>query len=161
MNIFVLSSDPKQCAEFHCDKHVIKMILESAQMLSTVSQLHGGSAGYKITHQNHPCTKWVSESLSNWHWLQELTTHLNNEYKYRYDKNINHKSHDVAKTLITPNLPDIELTPFAQAMPDKYKNQNVTTAYRSYYINEKSNILTWRKREVPHWIKTIHPELYY
>ncbi len=153
MNIFVLDKDPKVCATMHCDKHVVKMILESAQMICTTHhQCHNDNLSYNIpykqTHVNHPCNRWLRDSLGNYLWLVNLTKHLNNEYKYRYDKNINHKSHDVAKTLITPNLPDIELTPFAQAMPNKYKNQNVTTAYRSYYINEKSNILIGNKR---HW----------
>ena len=152
MNIFILDKEVEKCAEYHCDKHVIKMILESAQMLSAVVRLNGHDIGYKLTHKNHPCTIWARESLSNYNWLVRLTRLLNYEYRYRYDKDINHKSYDLVKTLPIPDLPDIGLTPFAQAMPDQYKNKNAVKAYRDYYINEKSSFLTWTKRKKPKWI---------
>mgnify|MGYP003304916960 FL=1 len=152
MNIFVLDEKVEKCAEYHCDKHVIKMILESAQMLSAVVRLNGHDIGYKLTHKNHPCTIWARESLSNYNWLVRLTRLLNYEYRYRYDKDINHKSYDLVKTLPIPDLPDIGLTPFAQAMPEQYKNKNAVKAYRDYYINEKSSFLTWTKRKKPKWI---------
>ena len=153
MNIFVLDEKVEKCAEYHCDKHVIKMILESAQMLSAVVRLNGHDIGYKLTHKNHPCTIWARESLSNYNWLVRLTRLLNYEYRYRYDKDINHKSYDLVKTLPIPDLPDIGLTPFAQAMPDQYKNKNAVKAYRDYYINEKSKFLTWTNRKTPIWYK--------
>ena len=86
MNIFVLDNDINICAKYHCDKHVIKMILESAQMLSSVVRLNGHDIGYKLTHQNHPCTIWARKSLSNYLWLFQLTDSLNSEYRYRYSK---------------------------------------------------------------------------
>ena len=152
MNIFILDKEVEKCAEYHCDKHVIKMILESAQMLSAVVRLNGHDIGYKLTHKNHPCTIWARESLSNYNWLVRLTRLLNYEYRYRYDKDINHKSYDLVKTLPIPDLPDIGLTPFAQAMPEQYKNKNAVKAYRDYYINEKSSFLTWTKRKKPTWM---------
>ena len=153
MNIFVLDQNIRKCAEYHCDKHVIKMILESAQMLSSVVRIQGHDIGYKLTHKNHPCTIWARESLSNYLWLLQLTEDLNSEYRYRYNKEVNHKSYDMVKTLPIPNLPAIGLTPFAQAMPEQYKNKNTVQAYRSYYLNEKSNILQWTKREPPFFYK--------
>ena len=153
MNIFILDKEVEKCAEYHCDKHVIKMILESAQMLSAVVRLNGHDIGYKLTHKNHPCTKWARESLSNYNWLVRLTRLLNYEYRYRYDKDINHKSYDLVRTLPTPKISDIGLTPFAQAMPDQYKNKNAVKAYRDYYINEKSSFLTWTKRKTPNWYR--------
>ena len=152
MNIFILDKEVEKCAEYHCDKHVIKMILESAQMLSAVVRLNGHDIGYKLTHKNHPCTIWARESLSNYNWLVRLTRLLNYEYRYRYDKDVNHISYDLVKTLPIPDLPDIGLTPFAQAMPEQYKNKNAVKAYRDYYINEKSSFLTWTKRKKPKWI---------
>ena len=152
VNIFILDENPKTCAKYHCDKHVIKMILESAQMLSTVSRLNGGEAGYKPTHKNHPCTKWAGQSLTNWFWLQTLTKHLNEEYIYRYNKEENHKSYEVAQTLVVPNIPVLGLTKFAQAMPDQYKNSNPVTAYRNYYLKEKTDLLYWKNRPTPKWV---------
>jgi hypothetical protein len=152
VNIFILDEDPETCARYHCDKHVVKMILESAQMLSTISRLNGGGeVGYKPTHKNHPCTKWVGQSLTNWFWLQKLTEYLNQEYIHRYNKEENHKSYDVAKKLIVPNLPVLGLTPFAQAMPDQYKNADTVTAYRTYYLQEKTKLLQWKNRLTPEW----------
>lgn len=153
MNIFILDTDIKKCAESHCDKHVIKMILESVQMLSTVCRQSGLDIGYKPTHAHHPCTIWANKSLSNWVWLRHLTAYLNEEYRYRYNKKQNHKSYDLANTLPLPNIPDIGLTPFAQAMPDQYKNKNAVTAYRKYYLNEKFNLLKWTKRIPPKWVE--------
>lgn len=151
MNIFVLDNDVAKCAEYHCDKHVVKMILESAQILSTVCRQSGLDVGYKPTHSHHPCTIWASESLDNWIWLRNLTALLNAEYKYRYEKSNNHKSYDLVATLPLPNIPDIGLTPFAQAMPDKYKHDDAVVAYRNYYVNEKSDFLKWTKRGAPLW----------
>jgi hypothetical protein len=79
MNIFVLDSNFKKCDQFHCDKKVVKMILEYAQILSTVLRLNGIDYGYKKTHANHPCTLWIGKSLCNWKWLRELAKALNTE----------------------------------------------------------------------------------
>lgn len=147
MNIFVLDETPRTCAQYHCDKHVIKMILEHTQMLSTVS-----GHGYKPTHKNHPCTKWVSQSLDNYLWLVELTSELNKEWQFRFGHTRNHKSYDVMLSLPIPNLPKIGLTPFVQAMPDHCKDKNAIIAYQKYYILEKSNILNYTKREKPSFL---------
>ena len=153
MNIFVLDNDIEKCAQYHCDKHVVKMILESAQMLSAALRLNGINQGYQVTHKNHPCTKWTRESLSNWNWLQSLATVLNHEYKFRFDRQTNHKSYDLIKTLPIPQIKDYGLTPFAQAMPSQYKNENPIAAYRDFYCGEKKNLLFWTKRMKPEWVK--------
>jgi len=153
MNIFVLDSDLKKCAAYHVDKHVIKMILEYGQLLSTtVRMTTEHDIGYKITHKNHPCTVWARESLSNWKWLRELSEKLNDEYKFRYNKSVNHKSYDMIKTLPLPNIPDMGLTPFAMAMPTYCKSENPIDSYRKYYNMEKQSIHTWKNRETPEWI---------
>ena len=138
MNIFVLDKDPKVCATMHCDKHVVKMILESAQMICTTHhQCYNNNLSYDIpykqTHVNHPCNRWLRDSLGNYLWLVNLTKHLNNEYKYRYDKNINHKSYDAIKDLPLPNIPNVGMTRWARAMPDNCKVGNdVIASYRKY-----------------------------
>ena len=154
MNVFVLDNDIEKCAQYHCDKHVVKMILESAQMLSATLRLNGVDQGYQVTHKNHPCTKWTRESLSNWKWLKKLVTALNQEYKFRFERQINHKSYNLIKALPIPEIKDRGLTPFAQAMPNEYKNKNPIKAYRDFYCSEKKNILFWTKRMKPEWIKT-------
>jgi hypothetical protein len=116
--------------------------------------MSGIESGYKVTHKNHPCTKWARESFSNWMWLRNLVYALNKEYRYRYDKSFaNHKSFDVAIKLSYPDIEDKGLTPFALAMPEQYQNpSDPVSSYRNYYINEKRHLFHWKKREVPSWI---------
>jgi len=158
MNIFILDLDPKLCAMYHCDKHVIKMILEHAQMLCTAHNLSGSTTPYKTTHKNHPCSIWVRESLENYNWLVEMTHYLNEEYKSRYNKKVNHKSYDLLLSLKKPDfLPKIGITTIALAMPDKYKiENNPVESYRNYYIGEKQAFATWKNFNThPDWFKNI------
>ena len=122
MNIFVLDHDPKVAAQMHCDKHIVKMIIEVAQMLCTVGRQNGFETPYRSTHARHPCTLWAGESKSNWNWLIEHGIEMGEEYTRRYGRV--HKSSEViqwcANNDIGPNE-DKGLTPFAKAMPDEYK----------------------------------------
>jgi len=128
------------------------MILESTQMLCTVLHLNGMPAPYKKTHATHPCTVWANKSRENWLWLKEFALKLNEEYKYRYGKTTDHKSAAIVKTLPTPPLPSIGLTPFAKAMPDDLKKiSDPIEAYREYYIREKRHIAKWTNRPTPYW----------
>jgi len=146
MNIFVLHHNPDIAAKMHCDKHVVKMILESVQMLSTIC-----GEGYKPTNQNHPCTKWARESKQNFRWLSILVVALHKEWKYRFDHTRNHKSYDLFLTLqlidISESLPGIGLTPFAQAMPEYLQSDDAVESYRNYYKTEKAHLLKFTKRE--------------
>lgn len=152
MNIFILDNDIKKCARYHVDKHINKMILESAQILCTVLHTTGMDAPYRKTHVNHPCTKWARESLDNWLWLKDLALELNKEFKFRYGKSVDHKSATVIMSLPTPKLPSKGMTPFAKAMPDRLQLiENPVEAYRQYYIEEKNHIAVWTKRTQPDW----------
>jgi len=152
MNIFILDLNPILCAQYHVDKHIVKMPTESAQMLSTVVRLSGIDIGYKIGYKNHPCTKWVAESLSNWIWLKDLAFHLNEEWKYRYNHTYDHKAYSVIKTLPKPNIPDIGITPFALCVDVDSKNiTDPVLSYRNYYNTTKTHLYSWKKREVPYW----------
>ena len=91
MNLFILSTDPKECAEYMIDKHVVKIILEAVQMLSTAIQLVDPEMAalvpvslYKISHRNHPVSVWVRESLDNYLWTLALVRAMHEEWKYRY-----------------------------------------------------------------------------
>ncbi|MGL5232181.1 MAG: pyrimidine dimer DNA glycosylase/endonuclease V, partial [Fusobacteriaceae bacterium] len=104
MNIFILHNNAEENAKLYCNSHVVKMILESVQILCSVSHMKGIPAPYKLTHENHPCTKWVAQSEAHWDMLVNIVEALNNEYKYRYDKDINHKSYDVMRGLEKPKF---------------------------------------------------------
>jgi hypothetical protein len=152
MNIFVLDRDIGKCARYHADQHVIKMILESAQMLCTVVNNNGGTSPYKSTHERHPCTRWVGISLSNWLWLRRLALALNTEYRYRFNASSDHGSAQVVRSLRPPEIVDCGLTEFVQAMPDQYKvPRDAVEAYRRFYIGEKARFATWTRRRPPRW----------
>ena len=152
MNIFILDLDTKKCAEYHCDKHVVKMILETAQLLCGVHWMLGNEAQYKLSHKNHPCAIWARECVENYIWLCDLGIELCKEYTYRYGKR--HKSQDVIEWCLI-NVPNLkvngDITPFALAMGDQYKTDTSVDSYRNYYIGAKSGIASWKNREVPEW----------
>ena len=154
MNIFVLDLDVKKCAEYHNDKHVVKMILETAQLLCGVHHMTHQvthQVPYKLSHKNHPCSIWARESLTNYLWLCELGLELSKEYTYRYGKR--HKSQDVIEWCLTnkPYICDKGFTEPAKAMPDKYKVKSVVESYRNYYNGDKVSFSKWKNREIPNW----------
>ena len=171
MNIFYLDNDPVKCAEMHVDKHVVKMILEYAQLLSTTHRVLDGvlvdgfsasgrkrktyvladnreSVLYSATHINHPSAAWVRQSAMNYRWLYTLLVALCKEYTYRYGKIHKCESSGLVNHLqITPkninyNLNFTEPTP---AMPDTCKVPGDSLkSYRNYYIMEKSRMWSWK-----------------
>jgi hypothetical protein len=161
MNIFVLDLNPELAARYHSDKHVVKMIVESAQILCTVLNKKGiKETPYKPTHQNHPCVLWAEKSYENFCWLTELLRALLIEYTFRYHKA--HKTLDVYEwidgfinnTIKELNWKGKGLTPFALAMPDEYKIPNDTVeSYRQYYLKAKKDICKWKNGDIPEWWK--------
>ena len=150
MNIFVLHHNPTIAAQMQCDKHVVKMILETAQMLCTVAHEHSFNAPYKATHKKHPCTLWAAQSKENWNWLIKHGLGLCAEYTKRYGRVHKSQQHIEWCQTLPIELTDTGLTQFAQAMPIEYKNPCAVTAYRAYYHGEKAKFATW-KTEAPHW----------
>lgn len=152
MNIFVLDHDPEIAATMMCDKHVVKMILETAQMMCTVVASYGHNTPYRPTHAKHPCTVWAGQSRSNWNWLVDHGMALCDEYTRRYGKV--HKSQRIIEWCAMQHidLPEIPQTPFAQAMPNQYKNECVVTAYRAYYHGEKAHFAKWSTQAPTWWL---------
>ena len=174
MNIFYLDKCPVKSAEMSCDKHVVKMILESAQLLCTVHRVSDGTEYYDKTangrrikrwkHPNsnyektlykagwlkHPSTEWLFESVFNYDWLYQHMMALNEEYKKRYNHTEDHiaiqKLGDILK------LPPLKFknvfkapTDIKPAMPDYCKGKgDAVASYRKYYIMEKRRFATWK-----------------
>ena len=176
MNIFELHEDPIQCSIMHCDKHVVKMPTEYAQMLSTAHRLIDGEmyigkskTGRNVkrwklnddrenniflaAHTKHPDTVWVMETKSNYMKLFNLYKALLEEYTYRYGKI--HGSSKPMKWLQRPpnNIKDSGLTSLPHCMPEYCKTNNVISAYKNYYIKEKVRFATWKNRSVPLWFQ--------
>lgn len=175
MNIFYINDDPTVAAQEHIDTHVVKMILESSQLLCTAHRVLDGEKReylvdgkkktsfvlsdqtkenqlYKITHINHPCSIWCRQSINNYIWLYKLFISLCDEYRFRYEKI--HKCDLLFRDMLKSppeNIPTTPRTPHAQAMPDTYRSSDATVAYRNYYIGEKSRFAKWTKRVPPAW----------
>ena len=152
MNIFYLHTEPKLCAQYHVDKHVAKMILETAQLLSTAHWLTGGEGPYRMTHKNHPSTIWTRSNTSNYKWLCKLGMELCKEYTHRYDKIHKTQKHLEWLSSNIPNIPDGEFTPPTLAMPDVFMCDDNLLAYRKYYTYGKKHLHSWKKREQPKFI---------
>lgn len=163
MNIFFVDLDPYEAAKQLVDKHVVKMIVESAQMLSTAHRIldgdeklvlhdHRNDILYKATHKNHPSAVWARTSVQNYLWLVDHMDGLLQEYTYRYEKT--HKTSRLMYPLQSPpyNLRDWDMTPAPSCMPDEFKIGGLVDNYRAYYSTAKSHIHSWKKREVPEWI---------
>lgn len=179
MNIFFLSPSPLQSAVWMCDSHVVKMIVESAQLLSTahrildgVEQVGVSSTGrktkgwvlpdsreqimYKTTHSNHPCAIWCRTSIENYTWLVEHFFALCDEYTYRYGKT--HKCYGMGYALQSPplNLKAYDWTTPPSCMPEQYiLSDNPVENYRQYYREGKKHILKWKNRPQPDWIEEV------
>jgi len=160
MNIFFLSAIAREAAVMACDKHVVKMILESTQMLYTAHHVAGGPlyacpyTPYKIAHKNHPSSVWARSSLENYNWLCELALAYCEEYRFRYG---DYKEHACEKHLnwLYENPPNIESLGFwdpPQCMPDPYKSDDCIEAYRNYYIGDKLGFAKYTNREIPYWL---------
>ena len=143
MNIFYLSRATSVCAEMHCDVHVNKMILETAQLLSTAHHELGSTAPYKTTHKNHPSAVWARSGFWQYNWLYGLLEALSEEYTKRYGRV--HKTWErCSEALREPpeDIPNIEWTDPPQCMPNECKDKNTVVAYRNYYAQKN---LDWIK----------------
>ena len=170
MNIFYLDKNPEKAAQYYHDKHVVKMIIETAQILCNALRHYGFDENwmYKMTHKNHPCVLWAID-WNNFNWLCKLGFALSKEYTYRYDKK--HKSNNIIKLCYNIMiLQSLKLTNSHTdpplAIPEKYRENDSIKSYRNYYLFEKKfwvkkdketkKIIrkypnTWTKRGKPFW----------
>jgi len=177
MNIFRLHDDPTVSAEMMCDKHVVKMVTEYGQLLSTAHRILDGEqyldrtkngskikrwrlAGdaqerllYKASHVNHPSNIWCRENDKNYRWLYKHFKACSKEYEYRYGRV--HKTYTDLGSMLWFAPKNIKLTAYEsvmpQCMPDECKKDNVVEGYRNYYRTEKQYFAKWTKRETPTW----------
>ena len=159
MNIFVLSKDPMAAAMMLCDKHISKMVVESAQMLSTAHRIADGDVHpdlYKITHKNHPCTRWVMESKQNYKWLYYHFYGISKEFEFRRKKQ--HLTFVKLGNILAnepKNIPDGPRTEFVQAFkayPECMIEGDAVQSYRNYYHMKSFAKWEWG-REAPYWWK--------
>jgi hypothetical protein len=173
MNLFFLDIDPKKCAEYHCDKHVVKMILELVQMMytahNTLKTENLPIDSYRSFNPKHPTCVWIMSCEENYRYANEVATHLCEEYTFRYDKI--HKCEKHVKwlsiniplfkgpfeyrpgTVLSYNakLQALNCTPVPLAMYDDVKYPDTFKSYRMYYIVHKRRFARWTKRYEPWW----------
>ena len=167
MNIFLLDENLELCAQYHCDKHVVKMIIEYAQLLSTSHRILDSSnkyselsknnriverfalddeslnfSLYKASHVMHPCGVWIRECAGNYNYLYKLFVYLHEEFVYRYSKihSTFAKLGEILKTLpqkIDQNI-EVNYSSIPLCMPDEYKTDSYVQSYRNFYIYGKS-----------------------
>lgn len=145
MNIFVLDRDPIKSAQLQKDRHVIKMCLESCQLLCNC--FDQDEVPYKRTHYNHPCSVWARESEGNFNWLKQHAIALCEEYTFRYGKI--HKCRQVIDSLPKFVCDKKEMTKFALAIPEQYRGEDEVNSYINYYRSEKLINSFWKNREIP------------
>jgi hypothetical protein len=187
MNIFVLDKDPIRAAQLQCDKHVVKMIVESAQLLSTAHRMLDGKLEtrlsksgrkqkyyaldasvedvyYRACHHNHPSNVWARESDTNYNWLYRHFVALCDEYKYRYGK-VHATDTKLRDALATPprNIPVTSETPFKLAMgsnPECIDNNDPIGSYRKFYQTKQDRFkMVWTKRTTPEWFNVKSGEM--
>lgn len=155
INLFYLDECFKKSAEYHVDKHVVKIILEATQVLSTTNNLIGSGGPYKTTHKNHPICIWARSSLDNYMWVTSYGLYLCEEYTYRFKKT--HKCESLIKYMRynRPNFDARDLTEHPKCMPDYCKVDCPIESYRNYYNNEKRDLFKWSGRPLPYWIQSV------
>ena len=178
MNIFYLHNDPKICAELHVDKHVVKMIVEYAQLLSTAKRMIDGvkyqalsktgrkvqryrlpnpneeAIIYKAVHYHHPSAVWCRETKEQYQWLYSLFKYLGHEYTHRYGKV---HSTNVKLNQILERVPNNigtgwrEPPPAMSHYPQCIVPGDSIQSYHNYYIEAKAYFAKWTKRDTPEW----------
>jgi hypothetical protein len=155
MNIFAIHSNPFISGSYLVDKHIVKMPLETAQMLCSTHTLvnSGIKAPYLPSHLKHPCNLWLTESEENYDWLIYHGISLCFEYSERYGR-----VHSCLQVILwaeenRPKLPKKSITPFAIAMPDVYKiSDNPVECYREYYAKGKKHLHAWKNNRKPDFV---------
>jgi hypothetical protein len=162
MNIFILDEHPVKAAEYYCDKHIPKMCVELYQQLGSAVIRHGATSDQmpltskgtplKGGYHNHPCTRWCGDSRINFMWASTHAIALCLQYNIRYNKIHACEAGIRHLTNMQHTIKGEQITPFALAMPEKYKSHDAVYSYRQYYIHEKKNFAKWDKiKNVPDW----------
>ena len=171
MNIFVLHTNPVKAARMMCDKHIPKMVVESAQMMASALRRHGAADAimpiakttgrpYRGGYHHHPCTVWAGDTRANYEWLTMHGIALGVHYTVRFGK-IHACSEAIQQMRHHASLiPTGPLTEFAQAMPDEFKVEgNAVLAYRRYYSSDKRRFASWTKgTPAPSWWDTLEED---
>jgi len=157
MNLFYTHEDPQLAAQSQCDKHVVKMILETSQMLSTAHRLSETPQSpfvYNVTHANHPSTKWLRSSQVAYQWGLDHLQALFAEYTYRYGKVHKTQREKLRYLKVVPqDLPQLPFEAPPMCMYDECRGIDTVEAYRTYYRTRRNEIqMNWTKREAPQWL---------
>lgn len=161
MNIFVSDEDPVLAAKNLDDRRLVKMVLETGQLLSSALYRLGcwHEHLYRPTHLNHPCTVWTSKSRGNFDWLVRHGHGLNDEYSRRFRYGIGyHKSLRVivgaSETMKRCQLDVVDMTPFKNCTTVSDPDLTIVERYRQYLKlkwEADGPLARWTKSSRPEW----------
>lgn len=163
MQIFYLDTNLKHSVRYHVNKHVVKMPIESAQVLCTVLRERGeADMSYKSVYRNHPITRWADSNMLNFHWLNLYGLALCKEYRYRWNRV--HATESVLANIyqFTMHYGGIGSTFYNEppmCVSARFKVLSLVNAYRAYYLATKSRLFEWSRRPTPYWINEIDPAI--
>ena len=173
MNLFVLDEDPVIAAKYHADKHIVKQVLETFQMMGSAVIRHGATSDQmpltskgtplKGGYHNHPVTRWVGENQENFHWSSIFGIALCAEYTFRYNKEHSCQKGILHLAKMLNLLPNSPMTEFAVAISDiqkcrqhpSFDSLSVVEKYRLYYNYDKAHFCKWTRRETPNWFSPV------
>lgn len=180
MNIFFLDKTIEDCVQMHVDKHVVKMVTEYCQIMSTAHRVLDGEQYIaisavgrrtkafrmrsdiddelmnKMTHMNHPSAVWARSNRSCYEYLHKLTVALCKEHTHRYGTIRSCITSGLLDRLASPpeNISDGEFTEPTPAMPPEFiVPGDSVESYRRYYVGAKRHLASWKNREQPYWYK--------
>lgn len=180
MNVFYLDHNTAFAAKALVDKHIVKMPLETVQLLSTAHRIldgqeititHNGRNKkryvlscekrnemlYQASHINHPSAVWCRQNRSNYRWLAHYLIDMCFEYHARYGRHFKFFENGLVDELLNfpENLPEGEFTQPPPAMPEHYKVQgDAIESYRRYYAGDKWRFAKWKHNTIPSWLFT-------
>jgi len=156
MNVFACHPDPVIAATWLADQHVVKMVTETAQILSTVLHIQGdlGQGLFKPTHKGHPCVVVANKDNGYFSWTLRHGIALADEYTTRFGRT--HASLKVLETVASLR-PVIQQKPemWALAMPKGFDQPDVHSLYRAYLSSKYG---AWHERggrATPRWKRIV------
>jgi len=159
MNIFILDNSPVLSAQYMCDKHIVKMILETRELLRMAMYPKAEFVPNELKrYKNHPCAKWARKSRANFQWLWNHGKALCAEYTYRYGKTHKYDNFFTGQYLeswASRDFEEEELIPFVQCMLPEYFDPDPIVAYRNYYMGAKTHLLKYTRRTPPEWMQAL------
>ena len=161
MNLFILDYVPTTAAQYYCDRHCVKIILEAVEMMGYAydpGEFILPWVHKKGKHRNHPMSRWVRMSKHNFDWAYQHAVALCQEFHFRYDHEHTYQKHIawIGSNIPQYNLSDLGPTDWPRCFGEWKEiigdSGDIVNDYRRYYMVAK-RFATWKKRTIPFWYR--------